>query len=321
MTLCIVPSQGAHTLANVVGSYEASTVNAVRVRNWAQRFGLGAAQREQFLEGLAYMYHVGQAYVTHDQMVWFAHSRAQAVLDLRKRGKRGKRVVCFGRDLAGSTADIAQLMDEYVHSQGEDPLLWYESGAEFTRESQALFVDDVNCTGYSFLKAMRAAKVCVPVYGSFYARYTWKREYAEKLYDREGFNVVMNRGVQQDASRMLRPYGSSVLRNNPQIASLRDKTRFSSLQWRHSEVDKGMFFSTSQRALVESQLLLEGVRMREEGAVSAPPMGHYPYLNLGFGCSTVTYRNIPNTCPLALWQARDSYPALFERIPSGGRTT
>lgn len=65
----------------------------------------------------------------------------------------------------------------------------------------------------------------------------------------------------------------------------------------------GPFSSEQGRQLLERELLVAGVKIR--GLSHAPkeilrPLGFSPF-GAGFGALTVTHRNCPNNCPLALW--------------------
>lgn len=65
----------------------------------------------------------------------------------------------------------------------------------------------------------------------------------------------------------------------------------------------GPFSSEEGRQLLERELFVAGVRIR--GLSQSPkdilkPLGFSPF-GVGFGSMTVTYRNCPNNCPLALW--------------------
>lgn len=65
----------------------------------------------------------------------------------------------------------------------------------------------------------------------------------------------------------------------------------------------GPFSSEQGRQLLEREFLVAGVKIR--GLSQAPkdilrPLGFSPF-GVGFGSMTVTYRNCPNNCPLALW--------------------
>jgi hypothetical protein len=68
-----------------------------------------------------------------------------------------------------------------------------------------------------------------------------------------------------------------------------------------------------ERWIMERAFLLAGIDLVEAAANKAPsmrPMGFEVLPGLGFGALTVTYRNIANNCPLALWYGDpDSYPA------------
>lgn len=65
------------------------------------------------------------------------------------------------------------------------------------------------------------------------------------------------------------------------------------------------FFSSKEaRNQVEQAFLKKGIEifnLPENPNHSMMPMGYNPTLNLGFGSIFVTYRNVPNNCPLVLW--------------------
>ncbi|WP_325000750.1 phosphoribosyltransferase-like protein [Ramlibacter sp.] len=82
----------------------------------------------------------------------------------------------------------------------------------------------------------------------------------------------------------------------------------------------GVFTSEQGRQLLESELLIAGVKILSQ--VNNPkafirPLGCGPF-GVGFGATYVTYRNCPNNCPLALWWGKlegtsgalDWYPLL-----------
>ena len=82
---------------------------------------------------------------------------------------------------------------------------------------------------------------------------------------------------------------------------------------------KGKFFSGEQgRQLLEREFLNTGIRMRGFARNPAPQLKPLGYTSRffkgspGFGSLFVTYRNCPNTCPLALWwgdpAAQPSHP-------------
>jgi hypothetical protein len=65
----------------------------------------------------------------------------------------------------------------------------------------------------------------------------------------------------------------------------------------------GPFPSEEGRQLLERELLIAGVRIRElcqNPKDILRPLGFSPF-GLGFGSMIVTFRNCPNNCPLALW--------------------
>jgi hypothetical protein len=65
----------------------------------------------------------------------------------------------------------------------------------------------------------------------------------------------------------------------------------------------GPFTSERGRQLLERELLIAGVRIRnlsQNPKEILRPLGFSPF-GLGFGSMIVTFRNCPNNCPLALW--------------------
>ena len=64
-----------------------------------------------------------------------------------------------------------------------------------------------------------------------------------------------------------------------------------------------VFSSEEGRQLLERELLLAGMRIRsfsQQPSAALRPLGFGPF-GLGFGSLIATYRNCPNTTPLALW--------------------
>ena len=61
----------------------------------------------------------------------------------------------------------------------------------------------------------------------------------------------------------------------------------------------GPFSSEQGRQLLEREFLIAGIKIRAASEILRP-LGFSPF-GLGFGSMIVTFRNCPNTCPLALW--------------------
>lgn len=78
----------------------------------------------------------------------------------------------------------------------------------------------------------------------------------------------------------------------------------------------GVFSSEAGRSLLEQQLLIAGVHIRNECPdlnVYQRPLGNSILATLGFGSTVVTFRNCPNNAPLAFWAGDPWYP-LFPRL-------
>jgi len=81
-------------------------------------------------------------------------------------------------------------------------------------------------------------------------------------------------------------------------------------------VGNNKFFSSEEgRHLLEQELLKAGARIRSMCPylnVYQRPLGNMVLETLGFGSLLVTFRNCPNSCPLAFWAGDPWYP-LFPR--------
>lgn len=72
-----------------------------------------------------------------------------------------------------------------------------------------------------------------------------------------------------------------------------------------------VFSSEASRQLLESELLLAGIKILsscQNASRIMRPLG-YSAFGLGFGATIATYRNCPNNCPLALWWGDPTAPA------------
>lgn len=82
-----------------------------------------------------------------------------------------------------------------------------------------------------------------------------------------------------------------------------------------SRGSREIFSSEAGRNMLEQELLKAGVKIRKMCAKLGErqrPLGNTPLESLGFGSLIVTYRNCPNSAPLALWAGDPWYP-LFPR--------
>ena len=96
----------------------------------------------------------------------------------------------------------------------------------------------------------------------------------------------------------------------------RVKTRCESNGWQdncyrtHTFQQDSLFTSPQARNIVETAFLKAGSRIVFQSANPAPsvrPMGFEKLESLGFGSLFVTYRNISNNCPLALWYGNPNH--------------
>lgn len=82
--------------------------------------------------------------------------------------------------------------------------------------------------------------------------------------------------------------------------------------FRKSPVATNLFTSAHNKHIVEQAFLAAGARMFCAAANPAPsmrPMGFEVVSTIGFGSPLITWRNIANNCPLALWYGDPTYGA------------
>ncbi len=112
--------------------------------------------------------------------------------------------------------------------------------------------------------------------------------------------ALENRKYQKDSSDVLWP---AIIPNDATVqAYVATEKRFP-LDPRKPGGALGIFSSEAGRQILESELLIAGVKIRS--LTQAPkdfirPLG-FGSFGVGFGSLIATYRNCPNNCPLALW--------------------
>jgi hypothetical protein len=124
--------------------------------------------------------------------------------------------------------------------------------------------------------------------------------------------TVENRLAYRDTSPLLWP---SVLPDVPAVHRYMAVPQQYPFEPRTAGSRIGPYSSEAGRALMERELLLAGVSIRERHANPSDvmrPLG-FSAFGLGFGSLSITYRNCPNNAPLALWWGLGGWYPLFRR--------
>ena len=113
---------------------------------------------------------------------------------------------------------------------------------------------------------------------------------------------IENRKAYRDKSEVLWP---TTLPNDDALkAYMAEETKFPfEPRAIRQGVEHCIFSSEEGRQLLERELLLSGMHIRSLSQNPSPalrPLGWSPF-GVGFGSTIVTYRNCPNSAPLALW--------------------
>lgn len=112
--------------------------------------------------------------------------------------------------------------------------------------------------------------------------------------------TVENRKGYKNASEVLWP---AVLPDNELVTKYLAQPQKYPFEPRIPDGKLGPFSSEEGRQLLESELLIAGLKIRalsQNPKDILRPLGFSPF-GLGFGSMFVTFRNCPNNCPLALW--------------------
>ena len=153
--------------------------------------------------------------------------------------------------------------------------------------------------------------------GEYYARTGLKKaaEHAGKEIEIGWWRCVSieDRKAYVDRSDVLRP---TSLPDDERVRAYSESLRYQPVLRKPGSIGENKFFSSEEgRNLLEQELLKAGVIIRDRCPylnVYQRPLGNMILETLGFGTLTVTFRNCPNNCPLALWAGNPWYP-LFPR--------
>lgn len=106
------------------------------------------------------------------------------------------------------------------------------------------------------------------------------------------------------------------LPDDPLVRQYVEGLKYAPVLRQPGNVGENKFFSSEEgRNLLEQEFLKAGAKIRNECPhlnKYQRPLGNMLLETLGFGSLSVTFRNCPNNCPLALWAGDPWYP-LFER--------
>jgi hypothetical protein len=79
-----------------------------------------------------------------------------------------------------------------------------------------------------------------------------------------------------------------------------------------------IFSSEENRNFIEQEFLKKGCYIKQHICIDLPesirPLGFSGMMTLGFGSPIITYKNCPNTAPLALWAGEPWYPLFPRRV-------
>ena len=194
----------------------------------------------------------------------------------------------FGVDVCGSPAGPYIYLDDILFSGnriGNDLEPWIANEAPSVATVHVIVMEVHTLGEYHAKKRLKAA--ATKANKSIDIQY-WRAD------------TVENRLTQKDNSQVLWP---ALLPQNANLAAyMAQQTKFPFVP-RIAGGKPKPFSSETGRQLLECELLLAGVNIlswcRNPKEVMRP-LG-FSSFGLGFGSMTVTFRNCPNNCPLALW--------------------
>jgi hypothetical protein len=204
--------------------------------------------------------------------------------------------------------------------------------AQFDSENKSIFVylDDAIFTGNRVIQdldrwiptapegaVLHIISIAIHSGGHYYADKTIKEKIKEikknitikwwyeiKLEDRKNHTHI---------SDVLRPRS---IPNTPNVLNYVDKMTYKPVLRNNENIgDQNLFTDNQAKDLIEQQFLIAGVHIRHLCPLlpaTHRPLGYHKLEMLGFGSTIVTFRNCPNTTPLAFWAGDPWYP-LFPR--------
>lgn len=120
---------------------------------------------------------------------------------------------------------------------------------------------------------------------------------------------IENRKASRDASEVLWP--AVIPQEKTLLAYVAEEQKFPfHPRQPGAKLEHNIFSSEAGRQLLESEMLLAGMRIRsfsKNPSRALRPLGFSPF-GLGFGSMIVTFRNCPNNAPLALWWGDENAP-------------
>lgn len=302
---------------------EIRPINSHDVDLWVRQFPETA--RDPILAELAHVF--GRTYFSRERVGSFlatvvasqdltsgdpcAFWSSASLLDIQRRGMSQKRMLAQLQDLIvtayGAPADVNGQSATYVYV--DDGVF---GGGHVTADLGNWLETDAPPSG-----TVHVVCIALHTFGQFDAakKLSAKAAALGKVINFQWWKGILleNRRSSLNRADVLRPRAipadeevqAFVARSNPPV--LRTSDGLGAL---------GLYSSESARNTLEQEFLKAGVTIRSQNQhlnMHQRPLGNSTFPGLGFGTLFLTYQNIPNNCPLALWAG--NYP-LFHRRPN-----
>jgi hypothetical protein len=212
-----------------------------------------------------------------------------------------------------SQKDLLAILDDILEAK-----CGFNTAMCGTTDGGFFYFDDVLFSGSRVLKDLQAwiakdapaqAIILIVVLAAYSSGYLWVEKNLKKIIASSGkkidinilpLRIIENRKDCAENSEVLWP---TDLPNDPDLMAYLDLPQKFPFMTRPAGGNLGPFSSEQSRQLLERELLLAGVKIRatsNDPNDDLRPLGHNKF-GFGFGSMIVTFRNCPNTCPLALW--------------------
>ena len=188
-----------------------------------------------------------------------------------------------------------------------------------TPSGDYMYLDDIMCTGsrvgndiIDWIKGDAPEKCRLHIVlavthttGEYYLRKT-RLERAKKDAGKEGIDITIWHAMELENTvywnRKADVYWPSELPANEVVKAYAESGKFP-FKPREAGGKSNMFKTAEGRKILEDEFLLAGMKIRSHHAApkdSLRPLG-FGQFGIGFGSTLATYRNCPNTAPLAIW--------------------
>lgn len=337
------------SLSQVIESYEVSKITPEYIKLWVEQFQISNSHKAVILDGLIHIFKRKQHFITENMLInnleeFFAGNALGAFDETNLYNDIKNTEFLDIQYKSQSQKNLIKLTNRVLekHYNGLTNIQC-KSNKDF------LYIDDVTYTGTSIIKDIvewlksgsiqKNSRIIIYVYAAYTKAIeyinTFTKNYLEKEYE-ISIDFYFSREINNDTNKgkieVLNPTYTEDRDVKDYIIDLMNRCIINKSKfkynpksiYRRAHDDKSkdeLFKNTTDRDIMEKVFLKQGIKLVREfreihkssNAENIRPLGFNKKLTLGFGSMLVTYRNVPNNCPMVLWFEGKTWKPLFRR--------